>query len=220
MEQLYHILEKLPFMQGVDRQNILQASQISKPCFCEFAKGEQIVFPGQPTHALYVLCQGRASAFSADEAHTVMLRSFKPYETFGISNLFTTLPFATKVIAQAPCTVLILDRAFISYLIDHDVNVRYGYIAFLATKTLYLNQKIACLTAGSAEKRLAFWLDAQATGDLVILEVSMTALCTMLDMGRASLYRAFDQLESDGFIKREGKTVRLYRRDDMLSFYH
>ncbi len=220
MKNLFDILDKLPITSCANRDCISRAYAISEPQFCDYAKGEIILSPGQPTSALYVLCNGQASAYSADDSHTVMLRTFKPYEIFGISNLFTDLPFATKVQARTPCTVLILDRAFLSYLIDNDANVRYQYIAFLATKTLYLNHKIACLTAGSAEKRLAFWLDAQASGDTVTLEIPMSALCTMLDMGRASLYRAFDQLEHDGFIKRDGKAVHLFDRDDMLSFYH
>ena len=220
MEKLIQLLDQLPITKCADRNHIAGACAVSKPLICEFGKGEDIISPGQPTRALYVLCNGQASAFSADDSHCVMLRSFKPYEIFGISNLFTDLPFATRVQARTPCTVLVLDQSFLSYLIDHDSTVRYQYISFLANKTLYLNQKIACLTAGSAEKRLAFWLDAQASGDTVTMEIPMSALCTMLDMGRASLYRAFDQLERDGFIKRDGKTVTLYNRDDMLSFYH
>lgn len=220
MENLLNILDQLPITKSASRECITAACTVFEPRLCEYAKGEVILSPGQPTDALYVLCSGQASAYSADDTHTVMLRSFKPYEIFGISNLFTDLPFATRVQARTPCTVLILGREFLSYLIDNDREVRYRYIAFLANKTLYLNHKIACLTAGSAEKRLAFWLDAQASGDTVTLEIPMSALCTMLDMGRASLYRAFDQLERDGFIKRDGKTVTLYSRDDMLSFYH
>ena len=220
MKNLLNILDQLPITQSASRDCITAACAVCMPQMRDFAKREIILFPGQPTSALYVLCSGQASAFSADDTHTVMLRSFKPYEIFGISNLFTDRPFATRVMARTPCTVLILDREFLSYLIDHDATVRYQYISFLANKTLYLNHKIACLTAGSAEKRLAFWLDAQACCDSVTLEIPMSALCTMLDMGRASLYRAFDQLERDGFIKRDGKTVTLYSRDDMLSFYH
>ena len=220
MDYLYEILEKLPITKGADKENVERASEIRAPLYCKYNKGDVIIAPGQQTEKLCILCKGQATAYSADDKHTVMLRSFKPYEIFGISNLFTDLPFATRIVAGTNCEVLILDKEFLSYLIDNDTGVRYQYIAFLAEKTLYLNQKIACLTAGSAEKRLAYWLDSIASEDTLILEVPMNALCTMLDMGRASLYRAFDQLEKDGFIKRNGKEIRLYHRETMLSFYH
>lgn len=219
MEYLYDILDKLPITKGASRASIERASKICAPIFSQYSKGDIIFTPGQLTEQLCVLCKGQATAYSADDKHTVMLRSFKPYEIFGISNLYTNLPFATRIVAATTCEILILNKEFLTYLIDHDTRVRYQYIAFLAEKTLYLNQKIACLTAGSAEKRLAYWLDSQASEDTLLLEIPMSSLCTMLDMGRASLYRAFDQLEKDGFIKRNGKEIRLYHRDDMLSFY-
>ena len=41
----------------------------------------------------------------------------------------------------------------------------------------------------------------------------------MLDISRASLYRAFTKLENDGFIEREGKTIMIKNREKMLSYY-
>lgn len=219
MDKIFEVLKQIPIMQGADRDCILEAAKINKPYFCDYSKNEVMIAPGELTNKLCILCQGQASAYSAYNTHSIMLRNFAPYEIFGISNMFTDLPFASRVVAKSPCRVLILDQSFLSYLIDHDASVRYRYIAFLAQKTLFLNQKISCLTAGSAEQRLVYWLDAHAVDDIVTIEVPMKTLSTMLDMGRASLYRAFDQLEDDGFIKRDGKTVYLLNRERMLSFY-
>ena len=219
MKQILQILNQLPITQGADMQIIMAAAQISVPEFVQYERDSIILSPGKLDDALYVLCKGSAAAYSADRDKHVLLRVFSPYEIFGISNLFTDKPFATRIIAKTDCTLLVLHRPFLTYLIDQDSNVRYQYIAFLAQKTLYLNQKISCLTAGSAEQRLAFWLDAHATDDLITLDIPMNALCTMLDIGRASLYRAFDKLEQDGFIIKKQKTVRLIDRDRMLHHY-
>lgn len=219
MKQILHILEKLPITSCASVQSIDAAAKAAMPEFLQVRHGESILSPGTPGDALYVLCDGLAVAYSADPDKPVLLRTFEPYELFGISNLFTDMPFATHVVAKTDCTVLVLSKAFLTYLIDHDSAVRYQYISILAQKTLYLNQKISCLTAGSAEQRLAYWLDANMQDGLVRLEIPMNALCTMLDIGRASLYRAFDKLEHDGFILREQKTVRILDRDRMLRHY-
>ena len=219
MNQLDQILKKLPITACVSNDTIQKAMQTAMPVFLNVPRGEVILSPGCPGDALYVLCHGNAAAYSAEQEKQVLLRTFLPYEIFGISNLFTDQPFATRIIAKSDCTVLVLHKAFMTYLIDHDSTVRYRYIAFLAQKTLYLNQKITYLTAGSAEQKLAYWLDANAHDDAVKLNLPMNALCTMLDLGRASLYRAFDKLEHDGFILREQKTVRLLDRDRMLHHY-
>ncbi len=219
MDQIQQILEKLPITAGAETKTIAAAAQIDTPEFISLARDSVILSPGQPSDELYVLCEGTAAAYSADSDKQVLLRVFSPHEIFGISNLFTDSPFATRVVAKTDCKVLVLRKPFLTYLIDNDSTVRYQYIAFLAQKTLYLNQKISCLTAGSAEQKLAFWLDAHANDGIVTLDLPMNALCTMLDIGRASLYRAFDKLEQDGFINKEHKTVRILHRDRMLHHY-
>ena len=219
MNQIITILEMLPITRGVSEQSIIDAAQLSMPEFLQVPRDSIILSPGQISDALYVLCEGHAVAYSADPDKHVLLRTFAPYEIFGISNLFTDSPFATRIVAKTNCSVLVLHKPFLTYLIDHDSTVRYQYIAFLANKTLYLNQKISCLTAGSAEQKLAYWLDANASDGVVHMHIPMNALCTMLDIGRASLYRAFDKLEQDGFIIREQKTVRILNRDRMLHNY-
>ena len=219
MKEILEILDSLPITSGADSTCLLAAADVSTPKFLMIDRGAIILSPGQIEDALYVLCDGSAVAYSADEDKQVLLRTFVPYEIFGISNLYTDLPFATRIVAKSDCRVLVLHKTFLSYLIDHDSRVRYQYISFLAQKTLYLNQKISYLTAGSAEQRLAYWLDSNACGDVVSIQIPMNALCTMLDIGRASLYRAFDKLERDGFIIRQQKTVRLLERDRMLHYY-
>ena len=219
MKQITDILEKLPVTRGADKQLVARAIMQAPPEFLQVARDSVILAPGQVQESLYVLCEGTAVAYAADMDKQVLLRMFAPYEIFGISNLFTDQPFATRMIAKTNCTVLVLSKQFLRYLIDNDETVRYQYIAFLANKTLYLNQKISCLTAGSAEQRLAYWLDSRADDGVVLLDLPMNSLCTMLDIGRASLYRAFDALERDGFIQKEQKTVRILDRDRMLHHY-
>lgn len=219
MEQIVQILQNLPIIQGADSKTLAAAMQHAPPEYFHYDRDNSILLPGQPGDALYVLCHGSAVAYCADADKQVLLRSFLPYEIFGISNLFTDQPFATRIVAKTDCKILVLRKEFLTYLIDRDSSVRYQYISLLAQKTLYLNRKISCLTAGSAEQRLAFWLDAHAIDDVVTLDMPMNALCTMLDIGRASLYRAFDKLEQDGFITKEQKTVRILDRDRMLHHY-
>jgi predicted transcriptional regulator len=43
--------------------------------------------------------------------------------------------------------------------------------------------------------------------------MSMTALAHALDIGRASLYRAFEALAEDGVIIREGKTIKILSKE-------
>ena len=78
-----------------------------------------------------------------------------------------------------------------------------SYIRLLTSKIQFLNNRVKAYTSGSAEARLAFHLlslDESKSGRVEV-GVSKTDLADMLDIGRASLYRALDTLTEKGIIK-------------------
>jgi DNA-binding MarR family transcriptional regulator len=98
----------------------------------------------------------------------------------------------------------------------------YNFLEFLSGKIRFLNRKIVTLTAGSAERRLAYFLDTsipEGKDDTAEITVQMNSLCEMLNLGRASLYRAADRLCEEGFIERIGKTIRIINRKGMMDKY-
>lgn len=105
-------------------------------------------------------------------------------------------------------------------LLEESRPFREHYISFLTGRIRFLNQKIGYLTAGSAEFKLSHYLLSLGEYQTVVLPISMSALAEMLDLGRASLYRAFDTLTEDGFISKQGKTIILNDREGMAKYYH
>ena len=91
-------------------------------------------------------------------------------------------------------------------------------LSFLAGRVCFLNRKIQCFTAGSAERRLALWLLSEEE-EVITLPSSLTTLSDMLDIGRASLYRALDKLEGDGLIRRNGREITLLSQENILKKY-
>ena len=77
----------------------------------------------------------------------------------------------------------------------------------MSKKVVYLNRKISTLVAGSAEKKLVAYLLEVEFDSVCSLNVSMSSLADMLNVGRASLYRAIDDLENRGLIKKNGKMI-------------
>ena len=67
-------------------------------------------------------------------------------------------------------------------------------------------ESISCL---SASEKLLNHLQQNSQGQQVRLPYSMSALASVLGMGRASLYRAFEELEKEGKLKRSGKEIQL-----------
>jgi DNA-binding IclR family transcriptional regulator len=65
---------------------------------------------------------------------------------------------------------------------------------------------------------LALYLNSLGTST-VKLDVSISALSELLDVGRASLYRAFDKLTEDGFLRKDGRSFTLLDPNGMLKAY-
>lgn len=194
-----------------------------KTCgICRYAPGETIYEPKKYKKSLGVMLSGKAVVYSSDGARQVLLRTFEAKEIFGAAALFSSDDdFVTSICAKTECEVLFIGDEVMYSLIDKDGAVRKNYITFLSDKIRFLNRRITYFTAGSAERRLSLYLLGLAgDGDTVTLRISMSALSEMLDVGRASLYRAFDRLILDGFIEKDKKNIRIQDPNKMYEYYN
>lgn len=146
-----------------------------------------------------------------------LVKSLRVGELFGIANLYAEdEPFPTSIVTTAEAKILFLDGDAVKRLIEEVPSVRRAYLTFQSGRIVYLNRKIATLTAGSAERRLAvFLLDYEQDG-IFLPPCPMNRLAELLGIGRASLYRAIDALCAEGLIEKQGKTIYLRNKDALL----
>lgn len=213
----------LPLFKNADRQK-LQASIDSNSFLCRsYSPGETIYSPEESNKRIIILKSGAGSVYSADESRTLLLRRLEVGQAVGVANLFSSESFVSRVIADKKCETVEISAQSFGKLLENDSALLYNYVSFLSDKICFLNKKIVCLTAGSAERRLALFLDSHSNevgSDSFSLPVPMNSLAEMLNLGRASLYRAADKLEADGFIKRDGKNLTLVSKEQMLIKYN
>lgn len=182
------------------------------------ADGTILLSPETTEKMAGLVLSGRAVITTPDPTKKTLLRFLGANEPFGISNLFTDDHFVSVIRAHGECRVLFLTEAALRRLLEEDHRFLYRYLAFLTGRIQYLNQKIGYLTAGSAERRLALYLTSLGKRE-VHLEASISALSELLDVGRASLYRAFDKLTEDGYLIKDGRDLILTDVEAMLKAY-
>lgn len=185
-----------------------------------FAPGDAIVHASSRWMALVL--RGRARVYSADPARQVLLRPIGVGDMVGVAQMFAVeAPPMSRMFADGETALLILEEAAVRRLLDRSPRFRDNCLAFLADRVAFLNRKITMVTAGSAERRLALTLDEMAgEADSFTLSTSISTLADALDIGRASLYRALETLEHDGFLIRTGRRFTLCDRPAMLARYH
>ena len=213
-EKIFHS----PIFRGV---NITNAKDVfwRQGCLAvDFEDGDVILAQNEAARKAGIFLSGRAVVTTSDDSKNALLRFFEAGDFFGIANLFTNEDYVSSIRAKKKCRVFFFTEEAIRELLETDKRFLYNYLGFLSGRICYLNCKIRYLTAGSAERRLALYLSSFQK-DTVELDASLSSLSELLDIGRASLYRAFDTLIADGYIEKTGRTIRLLAPDAMIRDY-
>ena len=189
-----------------------------------YAPGD-VIFPDSESEGcLCLLWSGDARVYArtADSSHTALLRTMRPGALFGVHCIFNAdMAPQSTIVAHSHCSVLLIPGAvWEEILVSHPETMK-RYLRFLTQRIEFLNQKIQYLTAGCAERRLSLYLISQIPEDEVAtrLDISAVSLADLLDLGRASLYRAMDRLSADGFLTRDGHIYTLHHREQLLTHY-
>lgn len=201
------IFQGNPLFQGFAAEEIasLLASAPDPTCF---ARGEQLLSPGSTKRALGFLLEGCALVTRGGAG--VAMSRLTPGAAFGMATLFASgEPFPNEIRAETACTALFLPQQWVAEMIGREARFAFNYIALLSERILFLNRRIDTFTAGDVPQRLRGMLDQfrrrQGGGAALTLPCSYTQLASLLGVGRASLYRALEQLEGEGLFTREGR---------------
>ena len=220
--EILEMLFKTKLFSGVDENILLSFLDGGSFRAMEYEPGESICSPSDTERKMVIFLSGKAEIYSADEGRSLLLRTVGEGCIVGVANLFSKEDFVSRVIAVKKCSVLEISPESFGKILESDKWAMYNFVAFLSGKIRYLNRKIVTLTAGSAERRLAYFLDTsipEDKTDVAEITVQMNSLCEMLNLGRASLYRAADKLTDEGFIERNGKTIKVIDRIGMMKKY-
>jgi len=216
----YPVLKNTVIFKDANAQSISVYINDNSCCLRKYSAGEEICSPKNTDHRIGIILDGTATISSADGTKNVLIRTVSRGAVFGISGIYSEQEsFPSLISAKNECSVLFISRLAFCSLIENDISAMKALVSYLGNRILYLNKKIHSFTAGSAERRLSLFLADNESDGVYCADVSMVALADMLDIGRASLYRAFDKLEAEGFIQKKEKTILLKNKEGMLEKY-
>ena len=153
-------LQSLNLFSGVDVKVIENAIISEAFKIATYPVGETVYSPEIDEKRLTVFISGEAEVHSTDENRAVILRTLTRGSVIGVANLFSDERYVSRVIAVKKCETLELSASAYGAILESDRRAMYNYISFLSNRICYLNKKIVCLTAGSSERRLAYYLDS------------------------------------------------------------
>lgn len=224
MEELWDIYASCFLFKGLNAPEELPDQ--AEICECKTAES---VFPAE-RQGLYmgIMVSGRAEVRQKGDSNIIMSILGRGDE-FGAASLYSGMDFMKDIVAVGECRVLYISKAHIDDLMA-DRRIARNFIAYLSQRIHFLNGRIECFTSGSVLCSLAMYLadsadKAAATTDGrdgalesrpdFALPCSISRLADVLHVGRASLYRALDDLSRQGVIYRNNRYIHILDKDKL-----
>ncbi len=172
-----------------------------------FKKGNIIYSQDSFKRALGYILSGKASAVN----DSLFKKSFEKESIFGAAAVFGgNDAYVSEIIADSECEVLFIAEETLKKIFDLYPITTINYITFLSDKVRFLNLKLNMISCTNAEDTVYKYLIQNMNSKKTVnLPVNMTTLAKMLGVGRATLYRSFDNLQGDGKIKREKNIIKV-----------
>lgn len=219
LEKYQSVIEKIFLFTGIEKKKIQQAFR-DELCKCvQFEPNEVIYSKTNFNKSIGVVLSGELAAQKPiPDGNRVVLNTFFTGGVFGVAGLFHDAEhYVSEVTAIKRSKVLFLPQQLLQQLIEENPKIALNYISYLSNRICFLNSRIDNFTGGTAQGRLAAYLlnlseqsmQSSKSQPRIVLPCSLTQLSKMLDIGRASLYRAFDSLAEAGLVQKDGKTITL-----------
>ncbi len=167
----------------------------------DFTAGEILYDPHHFQRAIGIVLKGRLKVSTESE---VVLNQLNAGSMFGVAGLFLEREeYVTLIRALTPSQVFFLTADDLENLFKEEYLICQNYLRFLSQRIVFLNQRISSFVAPNpAEALYAFLtrLAIAAESDTFHLPMSKQEICRQLNISRTTLYRAWEQLEQEGYL--------------------
>lgn len=146
---------------------------------------------------------------------SLLISTLRQGDVFGAAALFNEEEdYPTVLTAKSECRLLLIPQEEIRRLLGASREFAEDYVSYLSGRIRFLSARLDTVSADRGENKLARYLLSADYGVGVVTQ-SATQLCQRIGVGRATLYRAFELLEQEGAIRREGKTTYILDRQKL-----
>ena len=210
-------LSKCPIFKDVSDEDLKYiAENFARYSSCN--KNDVIFSEQNYTRSLVVITKGSASVTKYSENSQILMSILKQGDIFGMATLFYEEDeYLTRITALEKVSMVVFSKENVQKIFAMYPSVSENYIRILSEKIHFLNKKISTYTKSETIQKVADFI-LQCSNEektQAVLPYSITKISEALNVGRASVYRAFDALENDKVIKRADKVITILNLSEL-----
>lgn len=207
--EIYDILADSFLFSGIERDKLLELISAYPPEIKNYKRGELVYSSAALDAKVGFLSSGRCEIrIDRHDGAKTLLNSLSISDSFGVLSVYSKEEFPTKIYAAVNSSVIFFSAEQIKEFVNSNSQISANLVRFLAERISFLNKKIATLSQGRVEDKLAaqLLLEWRKCGSPEF-DFNCSKTGERIGAGRASVYRALSSLESDGLIKFDNKKI-------------
>ena len=175
-----------------------------------YNKGYQLYQNG----SLGIIIDGNATIRRCNDiGDSITIRTITSGDVFGAASVFGSWQDGmSSVMAITNCNILYISEEDFCKVLERHPQISLNYIRYLSDRIRFLNRKLDAFAAKSTEERLYEFLLSQSSPSAeVTLGFGMSELARRLNVGRTSIYRDIESLQSKKLISRNGHNFKILK---------
>lgn len=181
-----------------------------------FTKNEVLVVSGEPVKNLYIIISGSVKGEMIDySGKTIKIEDIEAPKPLASAFLFgKENKFPVTVTANNDGKILVIPVSEFLKLLQFNTQLLINYLNNISTRAQFLSQKLHFLSFKTIKEKVAHFLLQKAGNEFHSIELKNTQqqLADLFGVTRPSLARVFGEMQKDGLIKIERKTVTLLNK--------
>jgi CRP/FNR family transcriptional regulator, dissimilatory nitrate respiration regulator len=210
-------VNRCPVFQGLEKdivENLITGIhyQIKK-----YKRGDVVASAGERVGNLNIVLEGSVRGKMIDySGKTITIEDVEAPKPLASAFLFgKENRFPVTVTANNPVVILLIPVEEFLKILQKNTTVLTNYLNSISTRTQFLTQKIQFLGFNTIKEKIAHFL-LQKAGDRfhsVELKNTQQQLADLFGVTRPSLSRVFSEMQNEGLIETDRKTIRLLDKD-------
>ena len=178
-----------------------------------FEKNEIVLSCDHYDCELGFLLSGKCEVRRKRLKENILLQNLSQYDSFGILTLFSNEDYPTVISAKCKTQILFIQKERFLECLKRHPEVSMNVMTFLADRIQFLNKKIATLSGTTVEEKVRQYILFQYNEFGERFSFNASRVADLLNIGRASLYRAIDSLQEEGLLELDDKIIYITHPD-------